>query len=283
MQQVNERKSIIKELIEIIKESQVISRFNVKSKDIRIGVFYTGIVLNTGHAGMAYTPVQEIPEAVCCPRSHAKMPQAGNLLHLHAENLMEYALDDNVLKSAIGIAAINAFSALLLEDEQCPYKLTLYGDALDLVHITEDDTVVMVGAFPPFIKKIREVTNKLSVIEKNPRAVGKDENFTIEPAERFQEIIPRCNILIITGVTLVNHTLVPILRLAVNAREIVVAGPTASVYPEPLFKRGVTILGGVKVTDATKMIHLIGEGGSGYDFFEQCAQKIVMRQKNNRR
>ncbi|HHT9111104.1 MAG TPA: Rossmann-like domain-containing protein [Candidatus Brocadiaceae bacterium] len=283
MQQVNERKSIIKELIEIIKESQVISRFNVKSKDIRIGVFYTGIVLNTGHAGMAYTPVQEIPEAVCCPRSHAKMPQAGNLLYLPAENLMEYALDDNVLKSAVGIAAINALSALLLEDEQCPYKPTLYGDALDLVHITEDDTVVMVGAFPPFIKKIREVTNKLSVIEKNPRAVGKDENFTIEPAERLQEIIPRCNILIITGVTLVNHTLVPILSFAVNAREIVVVGPTASVYPEPLFKRGVTILGGVKVTDATKMIHLIGEGGSGYDFFEQCAQKIVMRQKNNRR
>ncbi|MFO0794828.1 MAG: DUF364 domain-containing protein [Candidatus Brocadiaceae bacterium] len=283
MQQVNERKSIIKELIEIIKESQVISRFNIKSKDIRIGVFYTGIVLNTGHAGMAYTPVQEIPEAVCCPRSHAKMPQAGNLLHLPTENLMEYALDDNVLKSAVGIAAINALSALLLEDEQCPYKPTLYGDALDLVHITEDDAVIMVGAFPPFIKKIREVSNKLSVIEKNPRAVGKDENFTIEPAERLQEIIPQGNILIITGVTLVNHTLEPILRLAGNAREIIVVGPTASVYPEPLFKRGVTILGGVKVTDATKMIHLIGEGGSGYDFFEQCAQKIVMRQKNNRR
>ncbi len=279
MQQVNERKFIIKELIEIIKESQVISQFNIKSKDIRIGVFYTGIVLNTGHAGMAYTPVQEIPEAVCCPRSHAKMPQAGNLLHLPAENLMEYALDDNVLKSSVGIAAINALSALLLEDEQCPYKPALYGDALDLVHVTADDTVVMVGAFPPFIKKIREVSNKLSVIEKNPRAVGKDENFTIEPAERLQEIIPRGNILIITGVTLVNHTLEPILRLAGNAREIIVVGPTASVYPEPLFKRGVTILGGVKVTDATKMIHLIGQGGSGYDFFEQCAQKIVMRKK----
>lgn len=279
MQQANERKSIIKELIEIIKESQIISRFNIKLKDIRIGVFYTGIVLNTGHAGMAYTPAQEIPEAVCCPRSHAKMPQSGNLLHITTENLMKYALDDNVLKSAVGIAVINALSALLLEDEQCPYKPTLYGDALDLVHITEDDTVVMVGAFPPFIKQIREVSNNLFVIEKNPRAVGRDENFSIEPAERLQEIIPRGNILIITGVTLVNHTLVPILKLAGNVREIVIVGPTASVYPEPLFKMGVTVLGGIKVTDGTKMIHLIGEAGSGYDFFGQCAQKIAIRRK----
>ena len=87
--------------------------------------------------------------------------------------------------------------------------------------------------------------------------------------------------MIITGVTLVNHTLGPILQLARNARDIVVVGPTASVYPEPLFKRGVTVLGGVQVTDATKMIHLIGEAGSGYDFFEQCAEKIVIR--NNKK
>jgi len=40
-------------------------------------------------------------------------------------------------------------------------------------------------------------------------------------------------------------------------------------------------LGGVQVTDATKMIHLIGEAGSGYDFFEQCAEKIVIR--NNKK
>jgi len=77
-----ERKSIVRELIQIIKKSDIISRFNLTPKDLRIGVFYTGVVLSTGHAGMSYTPVQEIPEAVCCPRSHKKMPQAGELLKL---------------------------------------------------------------------------------------------------------------------------------------------------------------------------------------------------------
>src|SRR3989339_1224219 len=278
---MNERKSITKELIEIIKESQVINRLKITPKDLRIGVFYTGIVLNTGHAGMSYTPVQEIPEAVCCPRSHAKMPQAGNLLNFPVADLMEYALDDNVLKAAVGIATINALSAILLEDDHCPYKPSAYGNALDLIQITGEDTVVMVGAFPPFIKRIQEITKKLFVIEKNPRVVGKGDAVQIEPEARLQELIPKADILIITGVTLVNNTLEPILGLARNARDILVVGPTASVYPAPLFKRGVTVLGGVRVTEASKMIHLIGEAGSGYDFFEQCAEKIVIR--NNKK
>jgi len=278
---MSERKSITKELIGIIQKSQVINRLKITPKEVRIGVFYTGVVLSTGHAGMSYTPVQEIPEAVCCPRSHAKMPQAGHLLNFSVYDLMEYALDDNVLKAAVGIATINALSAILLEDDHCPYKPSAFGNALDLIQMTGEDTVVMVGAFPPFIKRIQEITKKLFVIEKNPRTVGKGENIEIEPEARLQELIPQGNILIITGVTLVNHTLEPILKLARNARDVVIVGPTASVYPEPLFKRGVTVLGGVRVTDAAKMIHLIGEAGSGYDFFDQCAEKIVIR--NNKK
>lgn len=278
---MNERTFITKELIEIIRESRLINRLNITPKDVRIGVFYTGIVLNTGHAGMSYTPVQEIPEAVCCPRSHAKMPQAGDLLKFPIDVLMEYALDDNVLKAAVGTAAINALSAILLEDDHCPYKPSAYGNALDLIQISGDDTVVMVGAFPPFIKRIQEVTGKLFVIEKNLRVVGKGDMVEIEPEDRLQDLIPRGDILIVTGVTLVNHTLEPILELAKKARDIVVVGPTASVYPEPLFKRGVTVLGGVKITNAMKMIHLIGEAGSGYDFFEKCAEKIVIRNETH--
>ena len=278
---MSERKSITKELIGIIQKSQVINRLKITPKEVRIGVFYTGVVLSTGHAGMSYTPVQEIPEAVCCPRSHAKMPQAGHLLNFSVYDLMEYALDDNVLKAAVGIATINALSAILFEDDHCPYKPSAFGNALDLIQMTGEDTVVMVGAFPPFIKRIQEITKKLFVIEKNPRTVGKGDSVEIEPEARLQELIPQGNILIITGVTLVNHTLEPILKLARNARDVVIVGPTASVYPEPLFKRGVTVLGGVRVTDAAKMIHLIGEAGSGYDFFEQCAEKIVIR--NNKK
>lgn len=277
MPDIDERKAIARELIEIIKDSGVINQLDITPKEIRIGVFYTGVVLSSGHAGMSYTPVQEIPEAVCCPRSHAKMPAAGELLNMQIAGLMDYSLDDNALKATVGMATLNALSSILLADDTCRYKPSAYGNALDLVEITGEDTVAMVGAFPPFIKRIQEITKKLFVIDKNPKVVGKGDTIKIESADHLKEIIPQADILVITGVTLVNHTLGPILELAKKANEIVVVGPTASVYPEPLFKRGVTVLGGVRITDANQMIHLIGEAGSGYDFFENCAEKVIMR------
>ncbi len=277
MLEIKKGKSITRELIDHINNSGVIDQFNITPKEIRIGVFYTGVVLSSGHAGMSYTPVQEIPEAVCCPRSHAKMPAAGKLLNKHITELMDYAFDDNALKAAVGMATLNALSAVLLADDACRYKPSAYGNALDLVEITSEDTVAMVGAFPPFIKRIQEITKNLFVIDKNPKVVGKGDTIKIESADRLEEIIPQADILVITGVTLINHTLGPILDLAKKANEIVVVGPTASVYPEPLFARGVTVMGGVKITDAARMIHLIGEAGSGYDFFENCADKVIMR------
>ena len=122
MQDIRKGKSITRELIEFIKDSGVINQFNITPKEIRIGVFYTGVVLSSGHAGMSYTPVQEIPEAVCCPRSHAKMPAAGELLNKEITELMDYALDDNALKAAVGMATLNALSAVLLADDDCRYK-----------------------------------------------------------------------------------------------------------------------------------------------------------------
>ncbi len=57
MQDIKKRKAITKELIEFIQDSGVINQLSITPKEIRIGVFYTGVVLSSGHAGMSYTPV----------------------------------------------------------------------------------------------------------------------------------------------------------------------------------------------------------------------------------
>jgi len=38
------------------------------------GLFFSGVKLSTGHGGLCFTPVKEIPEAVCCPSSAKAMP-----------------------------------------------------------------------------------------------------------------------------------------------------------------------------------------------------------------
>jgi len=71
--------SVIAETIEIIKEKSPSPLKEIRVEDLVIGVFFTGVKLSSGQGGCAFTPVGEIPEAVCCPTSAARMPQAGAL------------------------------------------------------------------------------------------------------------------------------------------------------------------------------------------------------------
>ncbi|HHT9120785.1 MAG TPA: Rossmann-like domain-containing protein [Candidatus Hypogeohydataceae bacterium YC41] len=268
---------ILQNLIHIIENNRLIERFRLRPVDIRLGVFYTCVKLSSGHAGLAYTPIHDLPEAICCPKAHARMPQAGELLKLYMKTLMDYALEENPLRAAIGVATLNALSAILLDEKDCPYKVAGLGDVLDMVEIRKEDTVGMIGAFPPFIKRLKETCGKLHVFEKNPwlaKEVGMEE---LQPENLARDILPHCDVLIITGVTLVNHTLEPILKWSGRAREIVLVGPTASLYPEPLFQKGVTTVGGIRINNADRVMEIISQGGSGYDLFERYADRIVLK------
>ena len=99
------------------------------------------------------------------------------------------------------------------------------------------------------------------------------------PYEKAPEVIPDADLLIITGVTILNDTLSDILELASPDAEILVTGPTVSMLPDPLFEHGVTVIGGVKVTDPDKALKLIAEGGSGYHLFGSCAERTIERLK----
>jgi len=59
--------SVIADTIEILKEKSPIPLQDVWIDELVIGIFFTGVKLSTGHAGVAFTPIGEIPEAVCCP------------------------------------------------------------------------------------------------------------------------------------------------------------------------------------------------------------------------
>ncbi len=90
---------------------------------------------------------------------------------------------------------------------------------------------------------------------------------------------PIADVLFITGVTLVNHTLEGILRVARPEAEIAVIGPTASFIPDILFDRGVRVVGGVWVKKPDKLLDVLAAGGSGYHLFDQIAPRIVSRKQ----
>ena len=270
----NRETSLIQELIETVEKG--LGDRDVTVEGVRIGVFYTAVKLDSGQAGVAFTPIREIPEAVCCPRSASRMPTAGQLAGQSAWDLARYALTESPLKVAVGIATLNALSALLMEEDGLPsYRRLIGADALDVVEIHPDDRVALVGAFVPFIKKLKETVKQLRVVEKNPQALKGDEIAFYRPAEQAEEVLSQADVVVVSGSAIVHHSLGQLLGFCRTAREVIVAGPTASMYPDPLFDRGVTVLGGIAVHDGDELLRVVSEGGSGY-FFGRWAEKVAI-------
>jgi hypothetical protein len=83
----------------VLNEKSLVPLQNIWIGDLFIGIFFTGVKLSTGRAGVAFTPIGEIPEAVCCPTTAAQMPQARNIDGSPVSEVIKYALEVNVLKS----------------------------------------------------------------------------------------------------------------------------------------------------------------------------------------
>ncbi|MGA2316179.1 MAG: DUF4213 domain-containing proteins [Thermodesulfobacteriota bacterium] len=148
--------SVITETIEILKEKSPIPLQDIYIDDLVIGIFFTGVKLSTSHGGVAFTPIGEIPEAVCCPTTAARMPQAGNLEGNPVSEILKYAMDPNVLKSAIGVATLNALSQFFIESEDGrEYETIKEKDGFDLLEIKPDETVTLIGAFGPYIRRLK--------------------------------------------------------------------------------------------------------------------------------
>ena len=149
-------------------------------------------------------------------------------------------------------------------------------DAVDAVRMPADRSVAVIGAFVPVLRKLKARGGRWWVIEQDPKTLKGDEINHFIPADQAEEIISAADVLIVTGVTLINHTLENILEAARPDAEIAVIGPTASLLPDALFKRGVRVVGGVWVKRPDELLDVLAAGGSGYHFFDQLAPRIVI-------
>ncbi|MBR3556569.1 MAG: DUF364 domain-containing protein [Oscillospiraceae bacterium] len=273
--------------MEILRETvgRIVDAFGSDLEMIKIeravfGLFFSGVKLSTGHGGVCYTPVKEMPEAVCCPSSARAMPLSGRLKGRTAAEYLEYIFDRNILKRTLGIAALNALTSLYWQLKP-PTDYTIeYGfNAFDDVDPAKHDYSVVVGALVPMLKKLIAADASFTVMEMDPRTLKGKELDHYAPPSDAPNCVPKADLMVITGVTVLNDTLPGLLELRKPGAEIIVTGPTVSMLPDAFFKRGVTTLGGIAVTDADELLDLLCEGGSGYHFFGKSAQQTIVRPK----
>jgi len=269
--------SVIDETIDLIKEKSPAPLQEIRIHDLVVGIFFTGVKLSTGHAGVAFTPIGEIPEAVCCPTSAARMPQAGSLEASPVSEIIQYSLDSNVLKSAIGVATLNALSAIIFESENGrEYKMVKDADGFDLLNVQPYETVSLIGAFGPYIKRLKTMGNPFFVIEKNPQTLRLDEMKHFKPESEMRDALEKSSVVVMTGTAIVNHTIDAILSLLRNGIRAGIIGPTASMIPDAFFRRGVKIMAGVQISNPDLMMKILKQGGSAYHLLKECSEKIVL-------
>lgn len=243
-----------------------------------IGLFFSGVKLSNGACGICFTPVKEIPESVCCPTSAAALPQAGRLKGKPAGAYLEEMNDGRPLKRALGIAVLNALSqACWKAYPPRDYAIEYDKDPLDDISIPDEAFVVVVGALVPYLRMLKKRGKPFAILEKDVRTLKEDELPFFAQPEWASEKIGQADLLIVTGTTLIGGTLEGIVADAKPGSEIVVVGPSVSMLPQALFRRGVTSIGGLVCTDADRLLEILSEGGSGYHFTGSSARRTVIR------
>jgi len=242
-----------------------------------IGLFFTGVKLNTGVAGACATPLRSIPEAVCCPSSAMAMPFPGKLRGRPARELIKETGATSGIRRAVGVATMNALADLCWQRRAQPgVELRSGIDAYDAADIRHDEHVVVIGAFVPFLKSLKRARQHFTVLEMDPATLKPDEMPYFRPADQAAEVLPSADVVLITGTTLVNNTLEHLLALCRPAARVVVVGPTVGLLPDAFLRRGVNVLGGIRVTVPDAFLDVLAEGGSGYHFFGRSAEKVVL-------
>jgi uncharacterized protein (DUF4213/DUF364 family) len=77
--------------------------------------------------------------------------------------------------------------------------------------------------------------NPFFIVEKNPQTLRSDEIKYFKSDSEMSSAIEKSDVVIITGTTIVNHTIDPILSYIKNEVRAAIIGPTASMIPDAFF------------------------------------------------
>jgi len=264
---------ILDETLELIKSRYGHRLDLVTIEKLVAGIYFTAIKLSSGYSGLAYT-VPDSDDSCATNRNRGFGDfTPGNFTGQKVTDLFMHS-DQSCFIKTIRLAAMNALSAELMAESD--YTVIDNKDPFDLLELSSPKRVCVVGAFLSYLKKTVESESTLQIVELNEDAVPEEYKQFLVPSGKSEEAITQSDIVIITGSSIANHTLDRLLEIIPAKTQVLLVGPTSSLIPDVLFKRGVNFIGSTRVTDTEKMFQLIAEGASGFHLFRSCAVKICL-------
>lgn len=223
--------------------------------DVRLGLTYTAVKLDDGRAGVSYSFGNRLVSG--CSVFRGARPLAGR----PAIQLLDYLLSDDLLECSLGLATVNA----LVNIRQ---SAAIEGDVLEAVSLSRTDRVGMIGYFGPLVPVLEKRVAQLHVFEEFNGVSG-----VYRPAEEAFDVLPHCDVALITSTTIVNGTIDKLLNAASNCRDAVLLGSSTPMLPAAFMGTSVTWLSGIVVHDANALLRTVSEGG-GTLFFKPYVTKF---------
>jgi uncharacterized protein (DUF4213/DUF364 family) len=229
-------------------------------RQVLIGAFWTAVVMDTDppRCGLASTLRAE---------SHAEGPpvrRPGHLREHTGRELAEWLRSPRILEASIGMAALNA-----LLDVDASSCTELNAEEV-IVERGTGKRVAVVGHFP-FVPRVREAAGECWVLELRPRPGDL-------PALHAQEVLPKADVVALTGTSLLNHTFDDLIDLCRPEAYVVLLGASAPLSPV-LLSRGVDAVSGTVVVDVAAAVQAVGEDAT----FRQIPGKRLLTMTRNAR
>jgi len=204
-----------------------------KVTDAVLGLSLTAVELDEQDIGVSYVLRHNLP-AGCSIFGFAQ-----EILGKSAFEVASLAVKgEDDAQRGVGMAVITAATRRLdLPDEkktENPFGL----------NVRAGDTVGMIGYIPPVAKKLTTISDRVIIFDRGLSSQGGDGAAQSYPMELQSELLPECDLMIITGTTLINGTLDQLLDWCKKSREIVLVGASTPMIEEAFHATGVTALAG---------------------------------------
>ncbi|MCB2024615.1 MAG: DUF364 domain-containing protein [Burkholderiaceae bacterium] len=160
---------------------------------------------------------------------------------------------------ALGLAAVNALTASAWQ--RLGWQPPAAGNSLGDVQLTPQDHLGLIGNFTPLVRRVQEAGARLTVLELQQGKVERlQARFPGIHATTDRAALATCTQVVGTSTMLLNDTLDAMLAAAPAVREFVLIGPSAGLWPDALFDRGVTRVCGTQVLDGPAFAEALRTG-----------------------
>lgn len=212
---------------------------------VRIGLHWTAVVV--GKEGGLQCGLASTLEENHHHTGEPTIPAPGTLESYSSQELASWINSEIPLRRSIGCAAINA----LLPRQ--PENWVEQNAEEAIRERGRGKRVVLIGHFP-FADALRAELDDFYVLELDP--TGDDL-----PVSAAPDLLPGADLVAITGMTFINHTLPDLLRLCKPDAYVLLLGPSTPLTPL-LADYGVDLLAGSSVEDIPAVLAAVGQGAN---------------------